>query len=174
METACGLLLIFFARIAGISIHTVRYLFSAKGRTVEASFLGFVQASIYVVVLSKTLSSLDEPITLFVYAAGFATGTHLGGLLEEKLSHGFQTVEMVCKECLPGIMADTLREAGFGVTVLDGEGRNGPTKLLFMTIDRKACPRLMALVGQKDPKAFVTLLDVRQAHGGVLRHRDGK
>ncbi|MEW6081687.1 MAG: DUF5698 domain-containing protein [Bacillota bacterium] len=169
-----GYLLVFFARIIGIALFTLRCLFSVKGRKLEASLMGFAHCVIYVLVLGRIITALDDPLNLILYAGGFSVGTYVGSLLEDRMGAGFYTVEMVTKERLPEEMAKELREAGFGVTMLDGEGREGPIKLLFSTIERQSYPRIMSLIRRKDPTAFVTVLDARQAHRGFMHFRDGK
>jgi uncharacterized protein YebE (UPF0316 family) len=174
LELIWGYLFIFFARVLDMTLATTRMLMMFRGRKLEASLLGFAEIYIYILALSRVVGSLDNPLNLLAYAAGFAAGTYVGGVVEERIGLGFLTVEIVCKGCPAAEMADQLREAGFGVTVLHGEGREGPTKVLFISLRRKAYRQLMSILNQRDPEAFVTVLDARQAQGGFLNYRKGK
>lgn len=174
MELVLGYLFIFLARVIDMTLGTLRFLLMVRGRRIEASLLGFVEIYVYILALSRVVGSLDNPLNLLFYAAGFAAGTYVGGVVEEGIGLGFLTVEIVCKGCSPQDMAEMLRTEGFGVTVLQGEGREGPIKVLFISLRRKAYRRLMALLDEKDPEAFVTVLDARKAQGGILSYRKGK
>jgi uncharacterized protein YebE (UPF0316 family) len=62
----------------------------------------------------------------------------------------------------------SLREHGFGVTVIQGEGREGDVLILFIVAPRRREKELLKLVEHLDPAAFVTLDAVHHALGGYL------
>ena len=69
---------------------------------------------------------------------------------------------MALPEALPpvvnaAVMASELRERGFGVTELVGEGREGLVYILEVVARRKQIPALMKLVHGVDDRAFVTM-----------------
>ncbi|MBI2112485.1 hypothetical protein HYT52_03045 [Candidatus Woesearchaeota archaeon] len=78
--------LIFFARIADVSIGTVRVIFIAKGFKYLAPVLGFFEVLIWLTAIQQVFNNLTNAFTYIGYAAGFATGTYVGIILEEKLS----------------------------------------------------------------------------------------
>ena len=61
-----------------------------------------------------------------------------------------------------------LRDEGYGVTVVEGYGRNGINHLLNVTIQRKQLGRLNQLLDEHDQKAFVTVMDTRAIKGGFF------
>ena len=80
-------ILIFAARALDVSIGSVRVIFLARGRRV-AAILGFFEVLIWLVVITQIMQNLSNPVTYIAYAAGFATGTYVGILLEGKLALG--------------------------------------------------------------------------------------
>jgi uncharacterized protein YebE (UPF0316 family) len=53
-----------------------------------------------------------------------------------------------------------LREAGFGVTVINADGRDGEVRLAFTIIPRRRTREALRLVHDLDPAAFITLQDI--------------
>lgn len=175
MTTFFGYLFIFFARVIDVSLGTLRMLMLVRGRRLWAAVLGLFEVSVYVVALSRVMSHLNNPLQLAAYAAGYATGNYVGSLLEEMLALGYLTLQIVPNAPdLARMLAQTLREKGFGVTTLDGEGREGPKKILLVSLTRKALPGALQLVDQVDPGAFVTILETRHRIGGVFPAKAGK
>jgi uncharacterized protein YebE (UPF0316 family) len=168
-----GYLLIFIARVADVTLGTLRVLMVVRGRRLQAAIIGFFEVSIFLGALSMVVRNLDDPWKVLAYALGFATGNVLGSLIEEKLAMGFQTVQIISKRDDVNL-AGTLRAAGFGVTELAGVGREGPRNVLLVTLERKAMPQLLQLVEDQDEGCFFTVLETRQIHGGVFRYRKGK
>lgn len=167
-----GYLLIFFARIADVSLATVRTLLLVRGRRLPAGLIGFFEVSIYIMALSRVMGELSHPLNLLFYAAGFATGNVVGSLVEEKLAVGTVMVQVISREGGALQAADVLRADGFGVTVVDGHGREGDRPVLLVGMQRKVLPRFLKRIDGLLPGAFVTVLDSRQAMGGVLGFRN--
>ena len=65
-------------------------------------------------------------------------------------------------------ISDALRDAGFGVTSIAGEGKDGPVDVLFVVSPRKRSRQVLLIVREIDEKAFMTVEPVSTAHGGVI------
>ena len=87
-EAWLGAGLIFILRVVEMSLDTIRVLMVMRNRKGLAWTLGFFQALLFVVAISYVLSDLENPVNVLGYAAGFATGTLVGMLIEEKLAIG--------------------------------------------------------------------------------------
>ena len=169
-----GYLFIFGARVVDVTCATLRVLLVVRGHRLFASALGIIEVTVYILALSRVINSLNEPLRLAIYALGFATGNYVGSLVEEKMAIGHMSAQVVPMDSDPDILAGLLREDGFGVTTLTGEGREGPRKLLFISFERKAKRKLMRLIEKNDPGAFVTMYESRGIQGGVFNYRKGK
>jgi len=59
-------LLIFAARIAGVSIGTIRVIVTVQGRSVIAFFLGIIEVLIWIAVVSTVIHKINpQPVTVF-------------------------------------------------------------------------------------------------------------
>jgi uncharacterized protein YebE (UPF0316 family) len=160
-------LLIFLARICDVSIGTVRIIFVSRGKRLLAPLLGFFEVSIWLLAISQIMQQLDNAICFIAYAAGFAMGNYIGILIEEKLAMGtlilrvFVTTDDAC-------IKERLYEAGFGVTAINGQGRNGAVEILFSVIKRKDQGRAIAIVESCRSDAFYSIEEAKSVNKGVF------
>ena len=66
-------------------------------------------------------------------------------------------------------IALALREAGYGVTEMVGEGLAGRVHVVTTVVRQRDIPAIMALVSQVDEAAFVTVDDANRVYRGHLR-----
>ena len=161
-----GLLLIFCARVLDVSCATIRILFLVRGKRAVAAFIGFFEVMIYMVVLSQILGGgrVLTLIELIFYCGGFATGNYVGSYLESKFMNAHALTEVILDDSPEGReIVEKLRESGLGATVIRGEGRSGEKLLVEIFCRRNDLDLIKNLVGDN---GFVTLSDVRAAHGG--------
>lgn len=161
-----GYLFIFCARVVDVSLATIRMLMIVRGKRLYAAMIGFFEVIVYITALNKVVGGLSNPANLLAYALGFATGNYVGSYIEEKLAIGLITVQIITRESkLVGI----IREKGFGVTVLEGKGKEGTRQVLMVSLSRKALPVLMEIIEQNDGAAFVTVMDTKVTLGGYFK-----
>jgi uncharacterized protein YebE (UPF0316 family) len=166
-------LLIFLARVADVSLGTLRMLMLVKGRRLPSAIIGFFEVLIYVNALGRVVNQLDRWEYLLVYALGFASGNILGIILEERMALGYVGAEVVVGANSDELV-DLLRNSGFGVTVAEGWGKDGPKDILTVITKRKEMPRLMDLVNQHDANSFTIVMDARKTMGGYYRSNKSK
>lgn|SRR5690606_4390816 len=167
---ALDYLFIFGARVADVSLGTIRFMMMVRGRRSLAAAISFFEIIIWVTALSRVLSGLDNPLKVVVYSLGFATGVFVGQWVEEKIALGVSSVQIIPRRPeAAALLRDTLRAEGYGVTVIKGEGRDGERSVLLVTSPRRGIAQLLAAARQADPEAFITILDARAVHGGTLR-----
>ena len=160
-------LLIFLARITDQTIGTLRLIYASKGYRYIAPVVGFFESFIWLTAISQIMKHLDNIYCYFAFAAGFAMGNFLGIYLEQKISIGVIMVRLFFQN-YSNQLGENLREAGFGFTLFDGEGKEGAVKLLFSTINRRDLKKFMKIVQDIHPNAFYTVEDVRQVKGNVF------
>lgn len=167
-----GYLLIFVARVGDMSLDVLRVLLLTRGRKGWAALVGFVEVCIFILVLNFVLQDgLTDPGKILAYAAGFATGNFIGSMIEERLAMGFLSLQVFPPLDLVSELTAKLRKEGFGVTVVTGEGRDGPRKILYVMLKRKDLPRVSQILNQCDPCIFFNITDARSIHGGVFPPR---
>ena len=160
--------IIFFARICDVSLGTMRIVFVSKGKKYIAPFLGFFELLIWVVVISEVLKVNDGNIVGYVaYAAGYAAGNFLGMNIEERIALGSQLIQVFSsKDIAP--LQKCLNEAGFGTTVVEGDGSAGKTNILYTVINRKTFARAEKILKEFDPLIFYVIEDVRLVKSGIF------
>ncbi len=167
-------LIIFVARICDVSLATVRMILVVRGKRYPAAAIGFVEASIYITVLSRIMKNITDPWKSVAYGLGFASGTLLGSLIEEKLALGHVALEVIPSGDSQDELLKALRTMGYGVTVLTGQGMTGEKMVMLVSADRKTLPTLMSIIEEFSPGCFVTVLETRSVKGGVLPYRKAK
>ena len=161
-------LIIFLLRVVDMSLDTLRVLFVVRGRRVAVFLLGFTQSAIWVTAIAVVLAHLDNPWNTLGYAAGFASGTLLGMMIEERLAIGHGHVRVITSRHGPSV-AEALRSAGHAVTELTGQGRDGAVSILTTSVRRREIDRLLRLITGLDPSAFVTVEEIRPLGRGHWR-----
>jgi len=167
-----GYLFIFAARVADVSLATIRILLLMRGKALLASVIGFFEVTIFILALNQVVGNLDDPLRLLAYSLGFATGNFAGSRLEERLALGFATVQVISMGKSAELLAE-VRERGFGVTALEGCGREGTYQILHVLLKRRDLPCLLSLVRRIDDQAFVTVMDTRKIFGGYFSRIKG-
>ena len=160
--------LIFLARVLDMSLDTLRVLFMMRGKKKIAWGLGFMQSAIFVLAITSVLRNLSNPLTVFGYASGFATGVVLGMVLEERLAIGHVHLTIISSR-LGAAVAERLRTEGYGITEVPARGKDGMVTLLNCSVLRKNVDRVYELVSDVDPSAFITAEDVRPVRRGFWR-----
>lgn len=163
-------LFIYFARIADVSMGTVRTILLVKGQRKVAAFIGFFEVMIYLIVLGKVVGNINKPILIIAYGLGYASGNLIGSKLEEKLSIGRLLVQIIVKD-LQNDFVGKLRDAGFGVTIFEGQGMEGSSFMLNVIAERKKMRLLKQIVNEQDSGAFITTMDVRSSLGGYFESK---
>lgn len=158
-------LVIFLLRITDMSLDTIRVLFVVRGQKKVAWLLGFFQSAVFVIAITRVLTNLSNPLVIFGYAAGFATGNVLGILVEERLAIGHTQLQIVSRR-RGAAVARALRANGYGVTEISARGRDGAVRLLTANVLRKDAARARQIVHELDEDAFITSEIVRPVRRG--------
>jgi uncharacterized protein YebE (UPF0316 family) len=162
-----GALMIFGLRILDVSLGTIRVIYMIRGRRFLAAGLGLIESLVFIFAVSRIVAGNPETVKMIAYACGFATGTLAGMTIERWIDSSSIIVRLIPKHRQSELLT-SLREAGFGVTSVRGEGRTGDVTILFIVAPRKRGPRLLELIREHDPAAFITIDPVHKAIGGFI------
>ena len=171
-----GALLIFLLRILDVSMSIMRMLLAVRGHRGVAAVIGFFEVLLWLVAVGTALEHLDSWGHIGGYAGGFAAGNYVGVWLEGRFAMGTNVVRAVFPEAdhasgrtLGVEAAHALRESGYAVTEMHGRGRESAVEILNIVVPRKRVGEVMGIVRSFTPAAFVTVEEVRSAHGGHVR-----
>ncbi len=160
MELLLAALVIFSMRLLDVSAGTLRIVMLVRGKRRWAGILGFFESLIWVLAARQVLGDLDEPIKMVAYAGGFAAGTMLGSTIERWLAMGSVLVRVISPVSSPPVFP-VLRQLGLGVTVVNGEGRDGEVRVLFTVIPRRRVSEVLDVIAHTNDEAFVTVEEAR-------------
>ena len=155
MELIFSALIIFSLRLADQSLGTMRTLLVSKNKPIYAALIGLVESAIWIVAISQVIKDIDDPVLIGAYAAGFAAGTILGTYIERIVGVGNIVVRVFTASNSPSV-AETLRDNGHGVTVIDGEGKEGPVKIYLCVIPRRKLKSVLGMIEEINPNAYIT------------------
>ena len=155
MDLCFSALIIFSLRLADQSLGTFRALLVSKNRPIYAALIGLIESAIWIVAISQVVKDIDDPVLISAYAAGFAAGTILGSYIERIVGVGNIVVRVFCPSNSPSV-AETLRENGHGVTVIDGEGKDGAVKIYLCVIPRRKLKSVLSTIEEINPNAYIT------------------
>ena len=158
-------LLIFLVRVASISMDTLRFMLTMRGKQGVAWVLGFIESILFVVTMGAVLNDLTNVLYVVGYAAGFATGNVIGMAIEKRLAIGFSHIKIITKEHGFAV-AEALRQMDYAVTEIPARGRNGAVSLCDLTVRRKDVPAVEKCTLGVDPAAFITIEDITPLRSG--------
>ncbi|MGI6776670.1 MAG: DUF2179 domain-containing protein [Acetivibrionales bacterium] len=159
-------ILIFVSRIFDVSIGTMRIIFVSRGKKYIAPILGFFEILIWISAMGQIMQNINNIGYYLVYAGGFATGSFVGMIIEEKLALGM----LVVRAILPkgSDLREQLSGEGYGVTTVDAYGANGEVEIVYTVIKRKDLKDVMQIINSCSSKAFISVEDARAVSQGIF------
>lgn len=161
---------IFFARILDVSLGTVRTIMVVKGKSLYAALIGFLEATIWFLVVKDALNSaFNSPFIVISYAGGFASGTFLGVLISSRFIKSKLNVQIIIDSAKAELI-ELLRDNSFAVSVVSATGYQDSNKLLLLVeIDNTRLEKLEELVKENDDKAFIIVNETKYVQNGYFR-----
>lgn len=160
-------MVIFLAKIVEVSLQTVRVVLITKGERLIGAFIGFFEVVIWIMIVGNVITDItSDPFKAVAYALGFAVGNYVGSWLEEKIGIGMSEIQAIVLEKDGGALAEVLRDNGYAVTVVDGQGKNFPRNILFMYVRRKRVRAVVDLIRNQQANAVITVSEAKPMYGG--------
>lgn len=162
-------ILIFLARICDVSMETIRVIYISRGIKYLAPIIAFFEIVIWLLAMEVVMQDLSNVANFMAFALGFATGTYVGLVIEERLSIGTVILRIVTTEESTDEIASFLESEHFGVTYLDAKGARGDVRMIISLVNRSDVPRITEHIRTTNPRAFFSIEDVRYVNQGVFR-----
>ena len=160
---------IFLVRIIDVSLGTFRTIITVKGKSLYASIIGFIEIFIWFIIVREALNTDVSNIWIAIsYSLGFATGTYLGSIISDKFIKTNLSFEIITSKYE---MVDTLREKGFGVTVLEVEGKDKKQEkyMLLIKITNTSSEKLKEEIKKIDENAFIIVTETKHVQNGYIK-----
>lgn len=159
---------IFFARLIDVSLGTIRTIYTVKEKNIIASIIGFVEVTIWFLVVKEALNTYDNSYYIvFSYASGFAIGTYIGGVLSNKFIKMKLGVQVITSK-KDNNMVNQIRKYGYGVSIINIEG-DSQKYMLYIQIDSNNYSKLINLIKKIDNKAFIVVNETKYVQNGYFK-----
>ena len=163
------LLIIFITKIIEVSLGTVRMILVNKGYRNESFFLALIEIFMWVFIASTVINNLESaPIKGIVYGFGFASGVYIGSIIETKLAFGMVLVETIASATTGVAITERLREIGYGVTTIIGQGRSEARLVIKVFARRRNAAEVVSEILKIDDTALIIRNDITNMTGGFL------
>ena len=163
---------IFFARIVDVTLGTIRTVLVVRGRRFTPAIIAFFEVLIWFLVAREALTTDVKSIIIPIcYAGGYATGTFIGGYISNNLVEGLIGVQVTTKTNGVKKMIKEIRDAGFGVSVVDLKNPQDNEKktMLMIQLNKSKLKKLTHIIRTNDKDAFVVINDTKYVQYGVIK-----
>ncbi len=161
-------LIVCAAKIIEITIQSLKTCMMVKGQRLKAAGLGFLECTIWGLVISTIIGTLGDNLFLLgFYCIGYATGLFLGSTLEGKIALGTSSLQLIANDENTAKIVEYLQENARGYTVFEGHGSTEKMNMIFIVL-----PRREVLATTKSIRklcrnnVFVVVDDVNKYAGG--------
>lgn len=165
---------IFCCRIIDVSLATIRTIVTVKGKNVLACIIAFFEGMIWFLVVREALlfDNIEYKIYIAIaYAAGFAMGTLIGGILAQKIVKGVIGVQVVTSSKNEE-MLDKIRENGYAITVIDiaPSKYSGAKYMILCETSNSKLSHFKKLIHSLDENAFIMVNETKYVYNGYFKH----
>lgn len=156
------------AKIIEITIQSLKTCMMVKGQRLKAAGLGFIECTIWGLVISTIIGTLGDNLFLLAfYCVGYATGLFLGSTLENKIALGTSSLQLIANDEYTAKIIDYLQENSRGYTVFEGHGSTDKMNMIMIVLPRRdATPMLKQIRKICQNNVFVVVDDVNKYAGG--------
>ena len=156
------------AKIIEITIQSLKTCMMVKGQRLKAAGLGFIECTIWGLVISTIIGTLgDNLFLLLFYCVGYATGLFLGSTLESKIALGTSNLQLIANDENTQKIIEYLKNNSRGYTVFDGHGSTDKMNMILIVLPRReAMKTLRAIRALCQNNVFVVASEVSKYAGG--------
>ena len=156
------------AKIIEITIQSLKTCMMVKGQRLKAAGLGFIECTIWGLVISTIIGTLGDNLFLLAfYCVGYATGLFLGSTLENKIALGTSSLQLIANDEYTAKIIDYLQQNSRGYTVFEGYGSTDKMNMIMIVLPRRdATPMLKHIRKICQNNVFVVVDDVNKYAGG--------
>lgn len=156
------------AKILEITIQSLKTCMMVKGQRIKAACLGFVECTVWGLVISTIIGTLGDNLFLLAfYCVGYAVGLFLGSTLEGKIALGTSNLELIANDENTKKIIGYLHENSRGYTVFDGYGSTDKMSMIFIVLSRREARTVLSEIRKIcNNNVFVVASEVSKYAGG--------
>ena len=161
-------LIVCAAKIIEITIQSLKTCMMVKGQRLKAAGLGFLECTIWGLVISTIIGTLGDNLFLLAfYCMGYAAGLFLGSTLEGKIALGTSNLQLIANDENTEKIVTYLKEQNRGYTVFAGHGSTDKMNMILIVLPRRDAGReLKTIRGLCRNNVFVVASEVSKYAGG--------
>ena len=161
-------LIVCAAKIIEITIQSLKTCMMVKGQRLKAAGLGFLECTIWGLVISTIIGTLGDNLFLLAfYCVGYATGLFLGSTLESKIALGTSNLQLIANDENTQKIVEYLKRQGRGYTIFDGQGSTDKMNMILIVLPRRDASRVLKEIRKIcENNVFVVASEVSKYAGG--------
>ena len=161
-------LIVCAAKIIEITIQSLKTCMMVKGQRLKAAALGFLECTIWGLVISTIIGTLgDDLFLLAFYCVGYATGLFLGSTLEGKIALGTSNLQLIANDTNTAKIIDYLKQRGKGYTIFEGKGSTDKMNMILIVLPRRESMSTLREIRKLcENNVFVVASEVSKYAGG--------
>jgi len=167
--------IIFLSKTIELALGTLRLIVVANGKKLLGAILQAIASLVWVFAVGLVVVDVtSDPLKIVAFAIGSAFGSYLGSFLEEKMALGSNMLMAIIDKALEGAVTTALRDEGFAVTVVNGQGKEKERAILMIMASRKKRNRIVNLIKQVDCEAMIISESASTITGGHKENEKSK
>ena len=161
--------IIFICKVIEIALGTLRLIVVANGKKMLGAILQGIVALVWVLITGVVVVDITkDPLKIVFFALGSFVGSYIGSFLEEKMALGNSMLTTIVDKNNGENIVAKLRQDGFAVTVLDGQGKDKERNILMIVVPRKKTKLVVNIVKNIDKDAMIVSENASPIRGGYL------
>ena len=156
------------AKIIEITIQSLKTCMMVKGQRLKAAGLGFVECTIWGLVISTIIGTLGDNIFLLLfYCIGYALGLFIGSSIEGKIALGTSNLQLIANDNSTEKIIEYLKKNNNGYTVFEGRGSVDKMNMILIVLPRRDAGKVLKqLRALCENNVFVVASEVSKYAGG--------
>lgn len=170
-------LFIFIGKIVEVTLGTFSTVLINKGIRFVGIIVGVVEYTLWLLITTSVMIGYkDDPVKILILVSASAIGKYCGSWLDEKMALGLSSISVYLPSSEESLtLARHLRDNGFGLTLLDGQGIDSEKKyVLMLTLQRKRSREAIERINNFTDHAVITVTQVSSFIGGYLQKGSAK
>jgi len=154
------------------TLATLKTIFVSKKIFLPVYFMVFINAVIFILVISKVATTEEGIYYALAFAAGKTLGVYFGGKVESKMALGIMEVNVFFNNSEKmASKADEFREKGFSVNTHDVHGLNGKKRYIIeITLRRNDLKRIRdIMMANSEKEPTMTIKEVSSVYGKIRK-----
>ena len=160
-------IVIFISKTIELALGTLRIIVVSNGKKLLGAILQGIIALVWVCITGVVVVNITkDPLKIVAFALGSAFGSYIGSIIEEKMALGSNMLMAIIDKELEQLVSTTIREQGYAVTVIDGQGKEKNRSILMIMVARKKRPHIVNMIKDIDDEAMIIAESAFTINGG--------